>query len=342
MTTCIEKQEAVPFPLHELLADLRSGMSEDEVAEKYGLSPYIFEGRKASTAEKQKDKSGAVEGTEPHCSGGIAAKEEPAESSFICPSCLSSFGVMFDICPKCSASVQETMDRDSNKGEDKAIDKCEQTVQPADKSCSGTDSSCESRLERQPVQGASVEDAAFQTSSLTHKTSDLLRKEAAAPTTKFSVPAKNRVEAHKLSPTKNRGRPVRTIREDMDSGATPSGLLRCESCQGTMTPALRDIYDRARGLHAILGASVCFIIAFLCCIILNFFEGPSLSRITVFFFSSLFFLLGGILVGIGSFIYLAREKVYFCARCKRTYPRADISYLTAALVLASKRGIGSL
>ncbi|MGB9618695.1 MAG: hypothetical protein ACPL7J_15350, partial [Desulfomonilaceae bacterium] len=118
MTTCIEKIEPAPFPLHELLADLRSGMTDEEVAAKYGLSPTIFEARKANALEKQKEKSDPGEGVPQSSSAPTTKsdKEDSVESSFICPVCFTSFGVMFDICPNCSASVQEAMEGAFQKG----------------------------------------------------------------------------------------------------------------------------------------------------------------------------------------------------------------------------------
>lgn len=344
MTSCIEKQEPAPFPLHELLADLRSGLTEEEVAAKYGLSPCIFEARKANSAEKQKGKSGSEERAETACSAASDAtvKEAPGESSFICPACLTSFGVMFDICPNCSASVQEAMERAIEEQENIKIETREQESQPEAGSCSGGESVPQAKSENKPAAGTGVHGAdAGGTAPPEIRTDDLSQKEAAAAKN-ASREAKSHVEAPRPAHSKSRARPIITGPQDMHRRIISSPSLRCESCQSTMTPALRDIYDRSRSLHALLAASVCFLIAFLCCVILSFFDGPSLSRISVFFFGSLAFLIGGILTGTGAFMYLAREKVYFCPRCKRTYPRADVSYLTAALVLSSKRAVGTL
>ncbi len=344
VTTCIEKQDPVPFPLHELLADLRAGLSEGEVAAKYGLNPCIFEGRKTSTSEKHKGKS-AVDGViEPsaHDPSNVAVKEDLAESSFICPACLTSFGVMFDICPNCAASVQEAVAKDTRSADDAAVQKHEPTSDPIKEECRvDAESPRQSKPENKPKASSVPDLTGEQVSSLARETAGISRTELDASTNRGRHEHKTKVGTEKISNAQNRNRPLNNTAQDTDHKLVASPSLRCDSCQSLMAPALRDIYDRTRSLHAILSATICFLIAFLCCVMLNFLDGPSLSRITVFFFGCLTFLMGGILMGIGAFMYLAREKVYFCPRCKKTYPRADISYITAALVLSAKRAVGS-
>ena len=344
MTSCIEKIEPAPFPLHELLADLRSGMTDEEVAAKYGLNPSIFEARKANALEKQKDKPDPGEGIpqDMSASTGKADKEDPVESSFICPNCLTSFGEMFDICPNCSASVQEAMEGNLQK---KAASET-QAPKPTPPAETATDSPVESRrpskTEDQPAAASHAEaEEPAPSAPETTPSKDPIQREAPAPRNTISAGAQNNLEAKKLAAAKKRNPAPRALGQEHDRRSIHPPSLRCESCQSTIAPALRDIYDRSRSLHAIFAASVCFLVAFFCCATLNFFEGPSLSRLVFFFFGSLSFLIGGILTGIGAFMYLAREKVYFCPRCKRIYPRADISYVTAALVLSSKRAIGT-
>ncbi len=344
MTTCIEKLEPAPFPLHELLADLRSGMTDDEVAAKYGLNPSIFEARKANVLERQKEKSDAGEGIAQSglASTDIAAKEDSVESSFICPACLQSFGVMFDICPNCSTSVQEAMERALQKTGSVETQPLKPPPTVVTEPCSSVQTRLPSKIEDQRAAAAQVEATDSGSSApATAPAEDTIRREAFAPPNTISPETQARLEAKKLAQVRKRNPSTHAAAQEQHRRISHSPSLRCESCQSTVAPALRDIYDRTRSLHAIFAASVCFFIAFFCCATLNYFEGPSLSRLVFFFFGSLSFVVGAILTGIGGFMYLAREKVYFCPRCKRIYPRADISYVTAALVLSSKRAVGT-
>ncbi len=265
MTTCIEKIEPAPFPLHELLADLRSGMTDEEVAAKYGLSPSIFETRKANALEKQKEKSDPGEGIPQSSSAPTAKsdKEDSVESSFICPVCFTSFGVMFDICPNCSASVQEAMEGAFQKGASPEA----QASEPIPPAKTEPDSLVESRLpsktEDQLVAAPHVEAKdASPSAPTTTSSKDPLQGETSAPPNPLPPEALNKIKAKKPSPVKRRNVTPGDATPELDRRVTHSPSLRCESCQSTVTPALRDIYDRARSLHAICAAAICFLVAF--------------------------------------------------------------------------------
>ncbi|MBM3301104.1 MAG: hypothetical protein FJY85_14255 [Deltaproteobacteria bacterium] len=54
---------------------------------------------------------------------------------------------------------------------------------------------------------------------------------------------------------------------------------------------------------------------------LSFFDGYSLGRLFVVYITGMFLLFGAVFGAVGSFMYLAREKVYYCESCERIYPR---------------------
>jgi len=108
-----QKQEITPSLIQDLLEDLRAGLSEEEIARKYKLallSPPcegLSDQHHAEAVERSLSPSVAKT---PQASTN-SADRETEESSYICPTCLTAFAVMFDICPTCSASVQESIGR---------------------------------------------------------------------------------------------------------------------------------------------------------------------------------------------------------------------------------------
>jgi hypothetical protein len=345
VTNYQQKQELTSSLIQDLLVDIRSGMGEEEIARKYGFAvPHVV------------DESGPEirGGGAPECSPSASdtpmpdvptnpAPQDAEESAFICPTCLTAFATMFDICPNCSASVQETMGTHVDKGTSEVPVSVEAlqdfTKTSGSKEGSGQTEACSATVpgsteshvgpqnEKELISGGIVAQ-----NPGTHLNESVPFSEEQPPR-----------EPHVTKPSPQTPSPINISRhKERQRGVGSIPSLRCESCKSTMTPALRDIYDRSRGVQSIIGASIFFLLAYLSCVLLSFLETPSLPRLTIFFLGGIFVLSGSVLAAVGTFMYLAREKVYFCSRCKRTYPRADISYLAAALVWSSKRASGSL
>ncbi len=95
----------------------------------------------------------------------------------------------------------------------------------------------------------------------------------------------------------------------------------CESCDEIMEPTLRDVYDRKRSHLALILAGACLVLGFLGSAAVSLFDGYSLGRLFVVYTTGMCLLFGAILSSVGAFMYLAREKVYFCNSCRRVYPR---------------------
>lgn len=95
----------------------------------------------------------------------------------------------------------------------------------------------------------------------------------------------------------------------------------CQSCERTMEPAVRNIYDRRSSLNALFFSAVFLVLGVLAAGALSFFDGQSLQRLAVFFTAAILILAGSVFLTVGTFLILAREKVYRCPSCRRVFPR---------------------
>ncbi len=85
---------------------------------------------------------------------------------------------------------------------------------------------------------------------------------------------------------------------------------------------MRQSFDRQGGRRALSLAVALLMMALAGVFGLTALEGYSLLRLVVVFLTGTSMLLGSALMALGVFIlFLARELVYLCRRCGRTYPR---------------------
>lgn len=340
-----QKQEITSSLIQDLLVDIRSGMVEEEIARKYGFGiPQVLDesGQDIRGGGAPECSPSAPDTPIPQVSAGLSP-QEAEESAFICPTCLTAFATMFDICPNCSASVQEAIGTPADKGSSE-----EPVSVEAHQNFINTSGSKEGQCQTETCSAATLEPTEFHVGAQNEKgpiPGGIVNQRPgthlneSVPVSGMRAPG----EPHVTKPSLQTPSSINVSRhKERQRGVGSAPSLRCESCKSTMTPALRDIYDRSRGGQSIIGASIFFLLAYLSCVLLSFLETPSLTRLTIFFLGGIFVLSGSVLAAVGAFMCLAREKVYFCSRCKRTYPRADISYLAAALVWSTKRAGGSL
>jgi hypothetical protein len=234
------------------------------------------------------------------------------KSSFICPCCLSSHDTMFDICPNCGVSFQELMSRDS--GQEDTLAKRE--ASPPDKKAS--------RSKPFPVFEESLDEDLFDfpEPELHEKTSSKTAKENAG--------RGDFVGREKKIGTRNEyddaldeiipGMPLECVEERHTRRS--KSRVRCQSCDETMEPALRDVYDRGRSHFALLLAGGSLILGILGILLLGVFSAYSVARMLVLYVTGLSLLSGVAFLTAGLFMYMARERVYFCSLCSRVVPRS--------------------
>ncbi|MCX5863249.1 MAG: hypothetical protein NTW27_14155 [Deltaproteobacteria bacterium] len=331
-----EKHKHHHSKVKDLLDDIRSGLNEDTLLTKHYVTLIRLQelGNMLGDLDMGSSTGAIIQGPEELNGCGLENGQalEAEESSFMCPSCLTSQHTMFDICPNCSVSFLETIDQESQK-----THKLAQTI------------AIESSLN-----GPSLGETKQSDDSLAVITRHTVQPSRSDPVTEPRASVEKDKKETTIVSKEERATPSQRAYTDDSSiprrpsshvaksrAISPLPGVRCDSCKGRMAPALRNIYDRSRSMHSLVMAGICFAFGFVGSLCLSFFDGPSLGRLTVFYITGIIVLFGAVFSLVGAFLYLAREKVYFCPRCKRSYPRADISYLAAALAWSSRPTSGT-
>jgi hypothetical protein len=310
-------QEKRSIKVKDFLDDFRTGASDEELIAKYHLTPSGLQKfldlltERGILDPKEIDKRLSAE----------PKAEEPdplpnsEEARFICPSCLSVHQDMFDVCPTCGISFHQLI-----SGGMPAPEPAEE--QASDESFASARSELWEKESSEVFASVAVDKA--------QDGSELAVEKDVPPAAEFPK------EDELLS-----GPPVAGLAEGFDQSLGAAAAERgpfddhldsaedryahvevlCQACGEEMQPALRDIYDRNRSLQALRGAAVSLFLGFLGTLALSFFDGYSLARVFVVYLTGVCLLSGTVLGLVGSFLYLAREKVYFCEHCRRVFPR---------------------
>ena len=318
MNTAQTTQEKRTIKVREFLEDFRSGMYDEDLQKKYHLTQLGLEkfysmlmdrGILSATELKQSCRAQRPGDTE-------TSEVVPPSSAFLCPQCMSSLETMTDTCPKCGVSFQQLLGpRVPAKRElsEKVVLKPEEKEE---------DQVPESLLDEifAPPRGAgkaaqnpssSEADDEFCAHPRLEKDPDFLRDDEFTNLRSGFVDSPDEVVP---------GMPLDFV--DSRNGIFAKGEVRCESCNQAMEPGVRDVYDRKQGVMALAGAGICFVLGLLGSASVTLFNGYSLGRLLAVYGTGLFLLGGAVLLTVGAFLFLAREKVFVCPSCKRAYPRA--------------------
>jgi hypothetical protein len=307
-------QEKRTIKVKEFLEDFRSGMSDQELQERYHLTQLGLEkfygmlmDRGILSPQELQDNYRGKESDEKDPEEVITS-----ESSFICPQCLASHKTMFDICPSCGVSFQEMIN------EQRAVNALIPALQEA-----RLESSEKSADERDLLEGVFPASSPQDQKALTHTTlpesdfccsseSNLPREHT--PTDAF---AKFRGGFEEASEDILAGMPYgEPSAEDFGSAEAC-----CDGCKTVLERTLRNVYDRAHSQKVLMASGVFFLLGLLAAMAIHFFSGYSFARLLVAYSTGVFLLFGSVLLAVGTFLFMAKEKVYCCPSCRRVYPR---------------------
>ena len=125
MNTVQNTQVKRSIRVRDFLNDFHGGMNDEDLLVKYHLTPTGLERfydmlQERGIIDPQEILARYVEADD---ADQEMKQDERESASFICPSCLSSHNVMFDICPDCGVSFQDMISQqDSDKQSDMALD----------------------------------------------------------------------------------------------------------------------------------------------------------------------------------------------------------------------------
>jgi len=312
MNTSQANQEKRTIKVKDFLDDFRNGLPDTDILKKYHLTPVGLEKFFAMLLER--GILAAYEIDERY-RPQLETEEPPLElekSSFICPCCLSSHDTMFDICPNCGVSFQELMSRSVREEEilaGSAAVPVESTSEP------------EHDAAKTLGDGGDRDPSCPPDAEFVNQVDEIAERPEAAPEFSMQSEALNndRVEYHDALDEIIPGMPLDYVNDAEPHGSEEK--VRCDSCDGAMEPALRDVYDRGRSYLAILLAGACLVLGIVGVTLLSLVGTLSVTRLLVLYGTGLFLLSGVALLTAGSFMYLARERVYYCSYCNRVFPR---------------------
>lgn len=322
MNTAQTVQEKRTIRVKDFLDDVRSGATDRQLLEKYYLSEVglakffeLLEERNILTAEE-------IHARKRHAQARDLKGKDVADekSSYICPCCLASHDVMFDICPSCGISFHQLI------SQGKASEAKPPTSRP-DQVDAGRPEEAEPERLEPPVHAAEQETESIPAPEAPEdylRSGDLRANVGPANmdhdefVVKEPVPRFDTVFDDSIDGIVS-GTPLDHVAafDSMEHGVD----VACQSCERTMEPAVRNIYDRGSSLNALFFSAVFLVLGVLAAAALSLFDGQSLQRLAVFFAAAMLILAGSVFLTVGTFLFLAREKVYRCPNCRRVFPR---------------------
>jgi hypothetical protein len=313
-------QEKRIIKVKDFLADFRSGLSDDEMMHKYHITPTGLEKFYSMLLERGILNSEEFQGryAEEPAAAADGPEEEPEGSSFICPCCLVAQQSMFESCPNCGIDVQEFLANEQGSPKPQADSPEEGSVNAGQTAATGTAeelSPLHAHRETGPIE-IPFED------SLPEPRSDHGQAARADRTPRDD--AKQVPEEHSWDFSHEDdavpGKPFDYSFRDEPHAA--ESLALCEQCQERLFPQVRRVFEKKRSLTALALAGVALVLGALGATALTVFQGFSVLRLVVIYFTGMSMLLGCVMLGVGVFmVYLARERVFFCPSCGKVFPR---------------------
>ncbi|MBI4966447.1 MAG: hypothetical protein HY913_24415 [Desulfomonile tiedjei] len=313
MNAAPSTQEKRSIKVKDFLADFRSGTGDETLLAKYHLTPVGLEKFYAMLVEREILRQDELTGRNAFPAPGRKSAGDAEKSSFICPACLAAHDTMFDICPCCGVSFQEMISSQSSA--DRPV--AEQQDQDYFAGQKQQQADSKGDLFVSPPPSNRERPARLRSPAGNPLTADVREED------EFAHPYDWRKTNSQFEDPLDEivcGMPV----EDdyaYENKTPDQKTVTCDNCQGKASAALRDIYDRKRSLLSLGLCGVSLFLGLVGAIVITFFEGYSFARLLTLYFTGLFLMFGGVLCAVGSFMYLAREKVYYCAACGRVYPR---------------------
>lgn len=325
-------QEKRTIKVKDFLEYFRAGCTDTQLMEKFHLTPAgldrfyglllerqilrsaDFEGRTESTMEKEPER----------------VAQDYEKPRFYCPSCLASQETLFDVCPDCGFDLHDSGRIRSAQGHPEGLENtnahfCSTGANPnvAGLGCmevkqdfSNFPGVEESGLALSPIEiplKGPHEDDLFH-----HSEWDYDREVFGGDASEFkNLSSSFDDTVDHVVPGMPLEYPSPTANEAGQSD------FRCLHCEDVLEPAVRNIFDRQGSRRAFVVATVFLILGLAGVFALTSLEGYSLLRLFVVYLTGTFMLSGSALMALGIFmLFLARELVYLCRRCGRTYPRA--------------------
>lgn len=307
-------QEKRTIKVKEFLDDFRSGMGDQELQEKYHLTQVGLEkfygmlmDRGILSPQELQDNYRGMESEEKDSEEVVTS-----ESSFICPQCLASHKTMFDICPSCGVSFQAMIDEQRAA---RALGPVAQESSPDFGAASADEKDVLDEIfsvgnprDLNPPSDSALPESEFNCAVKPEPPQDVNATDAFA---------KFRGGFDDASEDVVSGMPYGEPSPDVFSAPE----VRCDGCDTLVERTIRNVYDRAYSKRVLMGAGIAFALGLLTTMAIHFFAAYSFARLLVVYSTGVLLLFGSVLLAVGTFLFMAKEKVYCCPSCRRVYPR---------------------
>jgi uncharacterized protein (DUF433 family) len=339
MNTFQNGQERRSIRVREFLEDFHAGVMDEDLLAKYRLTPAGLE--KFYSMLQERGILSPDEIASRYAEQDDAVEEDRAvaeTSSYICPSCLTSHKTMFDICPNCGVSFQDLITAEGHSRQPDWTTASEDLLGAEEVSQAELFSTDERDLPANEIPEHPLVEEEFSEHFAEGNRTEIRGEPADAGFSDIGEDEFGGSLAEGDFPRDRANVAAAQFEDDVlhdvngavpypdDYTESPAGApwlpaARCDGCKGHLQPALRDIYDHRRSRLALVLSAILLVLVFFGSASLSFFDGYSLGRLVVVYITGMFLLFGAILGTVGAFMYLAREKVYYCASCERIYPR---------------------
>ncbi len=318
MNTVPSSHEKRSIKVKEFLNDFQSGLSDMQLLRKYNLTPVGLDKFYGMLVERGILETGEIQArnAQEPAPESEAHPIELEESSFICPSCLASHEAMFDICQNCGASFQDLISDEKLREPGMSTE-----AKPESSASSGGldwDEEFANYFAHQPAsEAAAVAEEPALKAGAQPELAEKVDSDEFAPS---PIPG---VTGGGFDDSKDEimaGIPLAGAWDEPADAPEEHGLT-CDSCEADLQPALRDIYDHRRSRLALMLCGVFMVVAVLGFASLGIFSSYSVVRMIAIAITGLSLVFSAVFCGVGTFMELAREKVYFCPSCTRVYPR---------------------
>lgn len=318
MNTVPSSQERRSIKVKDFLNDFQSGLSDMDLLRKYNLTPVGLDKFYGMLVERGILDSGEIQvrNQQEAPPEDETHPIELEESSFICPSCLASHETMFDICQNCGASFQDLISGEKLGEPEVTTQEKPESLAPAeplDWEKEFADYFIHPPVPEEEAVAAEPIIKAEAQAELTEK----------AESDEFGPAQPAEVIDGGFEDTEDEimaGLPLEETWNEPEEAPEEHGI-KCEGCEENLEPALRDIYDHRRSRLALKACGVLIVLALLSFASLGIFVSYSPVRMVAIAIAGLSLVFSAVFCGVGVFMELAREKVYFCPSCNRVYPR---------------------
>jgi hypothetical protein len=325
MNTLHSTQEKRTIKVKDFLEDFRAGCTDAQLMERFHLTPAGLDKFYALLLERQII---SFSDLQDRMQDDFVEEDAHADSTrerprFYCPSCLSSQETLFDICPDCGFDLHDSGRARSVRGHHDPLGDSAaygrgsgQGIVEMGKDTVDFPEAKASEHDRRPIEiplKAPEDDDLFHHSDWDHD-KEVFGGEA-FEFKKISSSFDDNVD--QVVP----GMPLDYA--DPPARVQPRSAFQCLHCEDILETTVRQIFDRQATRLAFSIATVLLMAGLVGFFLLTALEGYSVLRLFVVYLTGMSMLVGCTLAAIGIFMrFLAREPVYLCRCCGRTYPRA--------------------